>query len=233
MLPTHLWKEIKMNESTSQVCNILINELENKTFVELFYDNKFEKLILTIIGLSVIFFVSTIFFENTKNFAYISALVFLFFIFLYSLATSISSFLFIKNPVKFYLKNLIGNLKKESFVISQLSEKDPESLKATYERLEFESNKLNSRVCFLVGALDKVGIIPGLIALYFAFIEGTGESNFNNIPDVILTFLVGLYAGAFISRRITGRIENMIFILKLSEKRSLRLQQFEIKSGLS
>lgn len=216
-----------MSTPPTSIYDILISETEEASFTGFFYENNFEKFCLILIGVSVLAFLVTIPFDKSKIFAYGAAFAFLILVLLFTLSNAISTLRSLQAPVTTYISGLDSTLKKESETISKLSGKDPSDLKAAYERLEFECEKLKARVSFMVGALDKVGIFPGIIALYFAYVKSTGAQDLSSAPDFVLALLIGLYVGAFIAKHIIHKLEKMIFILKISEERSTALKQLK------
>lgn len=137
---------------------------------------------------------------------------------LYSLTVSIRGITAIFRPTRTYIEELKKRLEDEDEVLDRLSEFAPAELVTAKRRLILEKDTITNRFGFILGAMDKLGLIPATIALYIAYSKGLNDHLLQSIPDAILMLFGGIYIGAFTIRHITERLSIMIDILERAEE---------------
>lgn len=65
----------------------------------------------------------------------------------------------------------------------------------------------------MLGAVDKVGIFPTLLALFYAIREYQNASESSLLVFIILGLILGLYSGLLLLKRILNWQENCIALL--------------------
>ena len=79
------------------------------------------------------------------------------------------------NPLSIFLDNSKATAYNDLFAISRLSSKPVENLRFLKLELEAERTSLEKRVSLISGAIEKVGLIPGLLALIVTIGKLGGE----------------------------------------------------------
>lgn len=76
--------------------------------------------------------------------------------------------------------------------------------------LERDIERLNGNSNFLIGAIEKLSLIPALVGLYIAYEKITDQDPIDNTADLfepkstelfLTAFILGIYSGAFLSKR--------------------------------
>lgn len=209
-----------MEKENYRIYQILTNKDGLLPTLKSLYRNPIEKYTLCIFIILLILFFIFIFlpFEATKKWS-IWVLIALAIVYMvYILASFVTKIKFILSPVKSYISNLIKELESEEEILQSLTKEDVADLKAVKSRLEFEREQLRSRMGFLLGTIDKLGIIPAAFALYVVYAKAVNENLLPSIPGPILVFFVGLYLGAFLVKHMTDRFSNMILLIEQAIK---------------
>jgi len=220
-----------MNEQKQEmhrVYQILTEQDQIKKLATSLYRNPFEKWSLgAVAGFAVAFFV-LLPAEATRPAAG-WALLFLALSFLvFVLASFITELKFFVTPTKSYLKNLTKKLLAEEELLSKLSRQPVQDLQAAKRRLEFERNRLRSRLGFLLGAVDTLGIAPAALALYVAYAKAVKEQLLPQHAEILIAFFIGLYIGGFLVKHVTERFTNMILLLEQAIEEAKALIRLEV-----
>ncbi|WP_355662292.1 hypothetical protein [Halomonas salifodinae] len=113
---------------------------------------------------------------------------------LYQLSFVFEAFKIFKAPARHFLEPVTESSVRDFELAVSFSRFSESQLYYAKERLSLESKHMRARVSLLVGALDKVGIIPVLIAWIFASYKyiADGSITFEQI-DWLVYGLLGLY----------------------------------------
>lgn len=219
-----------MNEQQKmhRVYQILTEQDNLKKLASSLYRNPFEKWSLGAVTVFALAFFILLATESTRAAAG-WALVFLAISFLvFVLGSFITDIKFFLIPTKSYLQNLTKKLLAEEELINKLSRESVQDLEAAKQRLEFEKDRLSSRLGFLIGAVDTLGIAPAALALYIAYAKAVKEQLLPQSAEFFIAFLVGLYIGGFLVKHVTERFANMIFLLEQAIEEAKVFIQLEI-----
>lgn len=140
-----------------------------------FYENRLQKYLFV---LAVLFLVlgaaigAAAYFSHQKYVALL-ALVFLAvsmtFSALYQLSSAIPEFVKFRNAEREITAPLVKNFDDDMDLISGLSRDfSPQHLHYAREKFSLMANQLRSRIALLVGAIDKVGVVPIAVAAYIS-----------------------------------------------------------------
>lgn len=194
-----------------EVLSVLSENVNDVEYSSLLYENPKEKKLLIF---TVVFFVSYIFITFISIIlALVLATLSLVFLTLYSLSTHAGNKDFIKNPIKFYVGELVKDIEIENSRIEKLSNFSKDQLLDVKNILEFENLRFKSKVSLVAGALEKVGVFPSLIALFYAFHEYSTATDSMIPPFVLLGLMIGLYFGLFLTQRIINWQNYGIYLL--------------------
>lgn len=198
-----------------------------KNFMRFFWENRIQSIAFIVGGLSLGFALLLPLLGVEDKWAFLLYILFFVSLILYILSSIISSLKFVVGAQRETLVNI-----QKRFVVGYqdaefLAKYDAEVLlQVKYlfkERIEF----LRSRVGFLVGAIDKLGLIPALVALYISyskFVEENSEAV--EWSPYILGFVSGIYIGALCARAITDSLNDKISVLDLSLKIKEQRREF-------
>ncbi len=100
-----------------------------------------------------------------------------------------------------------------------LSEYQVSSLERTQELFESQIDFINKRVGFIVGSIDKLGIIPAVFMMYVTYRDILVESSQSELHIMIASFVVGVYIGAIFSREKIDYLESRLNLIRLTLRR--------------
>lgn len=205
--------------------------------VEYLYSNPIEKYSLRIGILCVIAAFPFIPFEDYKIVGGWLCLVAVVLFIVYTLASFLWNVRFIATPTKSYFADLTKRIEAEDKLISELALENPHQLGELLTRLRFERERLISRIGFLIGAIDKLGIIPAVVALYLTYAKTLDDANLSEVPYPLLGFFAGIYVGCFLVKHVIDRIEHMCLAIESAKIQSESIQEMAAltshSSGLS
>jgi len=118
---------------------------------------------------------------------------------------------FLKNPLTILLARVQDETKLDYANLYELKEKSSLVLEHVQAHLKSERDSFERRVGVLVGALEKVGIIPGLITLYLAWLK-FGSNDISLEPE-IATGIFLLYFFAFYCHFLFSRLDRFIYTI--------------------
>jgi hypothetical protein len=219
-----------MAQEKHRIYGVLTQEDGIREIIKSLYRNPVEKYGLAALTILVILFFASLWFEVSKKWSatilILLAIAYLF----YMLASFVTNLRFILSPVKSYITNLTKKLESEEIVLKRLINENVTDLEAVKIRLEFERNQLNLKVGFLLGAIDKLGIIPAALALYTVYAKAVNDKLLPKTLEIVFAFFVGLYLGTFVVKHVIDRFSHMIFIIEQAIKDSKRKVKIETKS---
>lgn len=178
------------------------------------YENNVEKYSLVIVGICTILFVVIYLIASDRGYSIFPVLIALIALIVYISSSAITSIF--RNPSQDFLSDLSERSKDQMILMQKLSVYSHEDLLLAYNRIEYEIEKLNSRLGFLVGALEKLGIIPAVIALYLSLSKALGSNQFSGLPIYVFAFVFGLYIGAVVISRVIGSYRYYYMVLGAS-----------------
>lgn len=123
--------------------------------------------------------------------------------------------------VKDFFKDFAGEIigyaadqaKDEATLFEELDEFSTESIKYVANRLENSSKQLGQIPTFLLGAIEKVGIIPGLLATVIA-ISKVADSTGISWVEMLSFFMAGMYISMFPITEASMKIKRMSVLLE-------------------
>ncbi|MDO6507031.1 hypothetical protein Q4506_09525 [Colwellia sp. 4_MG-2023] len=204
---------MKVNEIVEE----LIDEVTASNIIARLYDNKVQKWSLVIIGVCIFIGLVTFFIDSKSIVIGVVMIISLLMVIIFSVNNTFLQMKYMLAPAKEYLSELHSRINRESMLVQRLTSYDSWSLCKAKQRLIFEADKLENRIGALVGALNKLGLFPALIALYIAIAKVFGSTNFTDIPYLLLAFVAGLYLAAFSAVNIIGRLREYAFIIGIAE----------------
>lgn len=110
---------------------------------------------------------------------------------------------FLKNPLVIFMKSLVEESADELKLSAELKNFSIESLKLVKRGLDAGYQSINQRVGLLVGAIEKIGIFPGLVTLYLAASTKTSPK----IAVFIAVAMLSLYMLAFAVHHALPRLQ--------------------------
>ena len=122
------------------------------------------------------------------------------------------------------LTAIAGATKDEVALFEKLDSLSTESIQYVAKRFDAASSQLGSLKAFLIGAIEKVGIIPGVIATALAISKVSTSSDFSWI-EMVSIILLGFYAVMFPLTEAIIRFKHYAFIL------NRYLELFRVEEG--
>ena len=211
---------------TKQIIEELIGEEKPFNIISATYDNKIQKWSLVSIGFSISIGVPTYFFKPDSMLIGIAMVTALLMVIIFSVNNTIIQMKYVLSPAQEHLSDLSLRAEQESILVQRLTMYDSWNLKQAKQRLQFEADRLEKRIGALVGAMDKLGLFPAIIALYIAYSKTFGVDSFTEIPYLLLGFIAGLYLAAFSAVNVIGRLRAYSFIIEIAEDLSNQASKF-------
>lgn len=202
---------------TKQIIEELIGEEKPFNIISSVYDNKIQKWSLVTIGVCISIGMPAYFIKPDSMLVGITMIASLLMVIVFSVNNTIVQMKYVLSPAKEHLSDLSARAEQESILVQRLTMYDSWNLKQAKQRLQFEADRLESRIGALVGAMDKLGLFPAIIALYIAYSKTFGVDSFGEIPYWLLGFIAGLYLAAFSVVNVIGRLRAYSFIIEIAE----------------
>lgn len=202
---------------TKQIIEELIGEEKPFNIISSVYDNKIQKWSLVTIGVCISIGMPAYFIKPDSMLVGITMIAALLMVIVFSVNNTIVQMKYVLSPAKEHLSDLSARAEQESILVQRLTMYDSWNLKQAKQRLQFEADRLESRIGALVGAMDKLGLFPAIIALYIAYSKTFGVDSFGDIPYLLLGFIAGLYLAAFSVVNVIGRLRAYSFIIEIAE----------------
>ncbi|KJY96667.1 hypothetical protein [Pseudoalteromonas ruthenica] len=186
---------------------------KNKKLLEIFYANKFEKYTLAATGLCITTFFILYAFDSLREWSPFALITAFILIIAYACGQFIFNISSLKNPSKDVLVGIAESLDRQVLLTQRLGTYSSWNLHLAKSRVEYDIDRISTRLGFLLGAMDKLGIIPAALGLYLVYAKTFGEPQLENIPYPVLGFLGGLYLGAFSAVAIISRFKYLKMVL--------------------
>lgn len=213
---------------TKQIIEELVGEEKPFNIISATYDNKIQKWSLVIIGFCISIGVPTYFFKPDSMLIGIAMVTALLMVIVFSVNNTIVQMKYVLSPAKEHLSDLSLRAEQESILVQRLTMYDSWNLKQAKQRLQFEADRLEKRIGALVGAMDRLGLFPAVIALYIAYSKTFGVDSFTEIPYLLLGFIAGLYLATFSAVNVIGRLRAYSFIIEIAEDLSRQASKLSI-----
>ena len=211
---------------TKEIIEELIKEEKPFDIFSSVYDNKLQKWSLVVIGICIIISLITYFVSPNSFVLGLTMITALLMVIIFSINNTFSQLKYLLSASKEHLHELSIRVEQETRLIQRLTAYDSWSLSQAKGRLNFEADRLEKRIGALVGAMEKLGLFPAIIALYIACAKTLGSTNFTDIPYLLLGFVAGIYLAAFSAVNIIGRLRAYSFIIEIAEDLSSQALEF-------
>ena len=166
-----------------------------------------------------------------KNITYVTiiGLVFLAFNLLFIISNIVDIWIIQRKPLNGYAKAAIDRLNTRKNLISTLSTFSKSAKLETIALMERDARRMRGKISLIVGAFDKVGLIPAVLALYFSASKllptisssqngadshqllGTGDISSS---AMLLAGIIGLYLGVLWASNAINALETSIQCVK-------------------
>lgn len=218
---------------TTNIINELLEGEPDKKFTDIFYTTTFERWLLILIVIGIIILIPLYLIDELRPYSIIFIKVALLSILLLLTGSmAIGLLKDIANPTKDCLPYTAIKLERQLFLTQRISFYSSWDIENVLIRINQDIVNLQNRSRLLVGALDKLGIVPALFALYLTTTQNfKGDSSLSvedtllgaNISFYIIMFIIGVYLGAFLATNIITKYQEFSLALsqakKLSEER--------------
>ena len=209
------------------IFNVLNDEL-NKTnnYKELYNTLLSWKEVFLISLLFTVLIITTIFILNDMDsfntFSFISGSIILFSGVFFIVCTLQQLFSLIrtgKNPSAEIFEPILNSIEAQNTLILKLSCFNLRKIEFAINRIEYDISRISKRLGLLVGTIEKLGIIPLGIAVYFSAVKFFDSDNTLELFHIIaLSFILGIYIGALIASSVLLRFDFLLFNLKEASK---------------
>lgn len=166
-------------------------------------------------------------FDNILNYFavifFITPVIYLFIRFM------IETYLTLQNPSHDFFKPIMKDISLHIDLVNKFSTFPSCELSQSIRRLSYDIERVKGRLGFLVGAIEKLGIIPYCITLYFAFINFLDKHEKNTTYIYALAFLFGLYSSAIVIIRSLEKLEFIKVILVDANEVAEQREKHEIE----
>jgi hypothetical protein len=193
------------------IFSALSENVNDVKYSSILYKNSREKFLL--FSAIIIYGIYLILISFCPLLSLIFATLFLILTLAYSASSFIGSKGFIMNPVLFYVSTLNDNIDNENIRMEKLSRFSHSALFEANKMLKFENKSLQSNISFIAGAIDKVGIFPSLLALFYAYHEYNSLTGSTLPALIILGLVMGFYFGLYLIQRIINWQNYGIYLL--------------------
>lgn len=168
-------------------------------------------------------------FDNILNYSavifFITPVIYLFIRFM------IKTYLTLQNPSHDFFKPIMKDISLHINLVNKFSTFPSCELSQSIRRLSYDIERVKGRLGFLVGAIEKLGIIPYCITLYFAFINFLDKHENNTTYIYTLAFLFGLYSSAIVIIRSLEKLEFIKVILVDANEVAEQREKHEIEKA--
>lgn len=127
------------------------------------------------------------------------------------------------SPFSLIIGNAVATVRYESVLYRALMYRSTQEIKYILNRLKAERNVLSNKISLLIGGIEKIGLFPGLVAMFMSF----GQLGSNNVPswvEPIAYASIALYIFGFLFHnaiiRADERIQLLDYIVDLKEKQN-------------
>ncbi|MEZ7186277.1 hypothetical protein NO991_00310 [Pseudoalteromonas sp. DY56-GL22] len=141
----------------------------------------------------------------------------------------IETYLTLQNPSHDFFKPIMKDISLHIDLVNKFSTFPSCELSQSIRRLSYDIERVKGRLGFLVGAIEKLGIIPYCITLYFAFINFLDKHENNTTYIYALAFLFGLYSSSIVIIRSLEKLEFIKVILVDAYEVAEQREKYEIE----
>lgn len=141
----------------------------------------------------------------------------------------IETYLTLQNPSHDFFKPIMKDISLHIDLVNKFSTFPSCELSQSIRRLSYDIERVKGRLGFLVGAIEKLGIIPYCITLYFAFINFFDKHENNTTYIYALAFLFGLYSSSIVIIRSLEKLEFIKVILVDANEVAEQREKHEIE----
>jgi len=133
------------------------------------------------------------------------------------------------NPTTDLLKPIIQALEPQIELTNKLKKFKSSELQLVIDRLNFDTNRIKSRLGLLVGAIERLGIVPFIIALFFTSHKFLTSDPMSSKYTIGLFLISGIYFGALMCSRALLRFEYFKLVLN-DAKSTVLLEETKVKN---
>lgn len=124
-------------------------------------------------------------------------------------------------PFSLIISNTVATVRYESMLYRALMYRSTQEIQYVLNRIRAERNVLSNKISILIGGIEKIGLFPGLVAMFMSF----GQLGNNNVPfwvEPIAYASIALYIFGFLFHnaiiRADEKIQLLDFIIEVKEK---------------
>ena len=197
---------------------LILSENEEKvSYTSILFETTAEK--ITFIAFLVFFILYIVLIAFKFEFiALVSAFLSIASLLIHSVTSFIKTKQFLNYPIRSYVESLNKSLDSEKELIQTLIEFPVETLVEATNTAEFEMVRIKSNITFISGSIEKVGIFPSLLALFYAFHEYQASSSSSLLAYIILGAILGVYMGVILLKRMSSWQNGCIHLLNQAIK---------------
>lgn len=207
--------------------SFISNESKLYDFKHLLVTNRLEALsfLAGVLSLIVAIFAAIV---GNSEVSYLSLFAFFGFLVIYALSSFISTVKFFVSATHETLKSINEKHESEYPIATKISAFSTDSIDHVIALFEYRIRYLESRVGFLVGFVDKLGIVPAVIMLYLAYVKAVDSHSALDLPPFVIGIVSGVYLGAISARIVIDSLRDKIAILEYSKAISKKRNRFKL-----
>lgn len=189
-------------------------KIEDKNKQSLLYSNNFEKYTLASVGGAFLVFLIVYIPDSTRIYSAFLLLLALILLVINLIGSVIYLAIdMFKDQSKEFLISLSEDSQAQLLLMQNISTFSQWDIDLAIQRMEFELQKIQSRTGFLVGAMDKLGIIPAIIALYISIEKILDQQMFGYLHLLAISFIIGIYLGVIAISKVKARYQYFHMVL--------------------
>lgn len=115
-------------------------------------------------------------------------------------------------PFSLIISNTVATARYESMLYRALMYRSTQEIQYVLNRIRAERNVLSNKISLLIGGIEKIGLFPGLVAMFMSF----GQLGNNNVPswvEPIAYASIALYIFGFLFHNAIIRADERILLL--------------------
>lgn len=210
-------KENALKKNVYEIIELLMSNESALTGIKSYIKEYRLEAILFILGLIM----ATVGIVSIFVYPSISSLFFMLFficIVVHGLTSTVTSVKFFINATKWTMDNIRTRYDDNFPMAEKLSKYDDKALEQVISLFNGRIHFLKVRVGLLVGALEKLGVIPAVVMLYFSHAKVFDKQDIFEMPPLVLGIVSGVYIGAISARIVSDSLNDKISILELARK---------------
>lgn len=131
---------------------------------------------------------------------------------------AIDLFVVIRNPTKSMLEPIAEAAKEQQQLTEKLVNFHVTELELAINRISYDIKRMKFRIGIIVGAVERLGIIPFAVALYFSILKFI-ETQIMGVGYIIgLAFIGGIYLGVLLCSNILQRLDYYLLVLRSAKE---------------